>query len=130
MAQLPFVKPQFVEQHFVKLLKADTSLNPSSSNPSSSNFFNVKLLHQTPLRWTIFLWNYFLIPAILAVEFRKKFWQFWQFWFFSIRPIFEVKIGVVSWVSRGRRPRPANPNFNTQKIVLVMRVVLTVGDER
>jgi hypothetical protein len=54
------------------------------------------------------------------------------------RPLFEVKIGVSSWVSRGRRPRPAtgranptaNPNFNTQKEVLVMRVVLTVGDER
>jgi hypothetical protein len=54
------------------------------------------------------------------------------------RPLFEVKIGGASWVSRGRRPRPAagranptgNPYFSTQKEVLVMRVVPTVGDER
>jgi hypothetical protein len=39
------------------------------------------------------------------------------------RPLFEVKIGVDSWVSRGRRPRPAagranptgNPYFNLKK---------------
>jgi hypothetical protein len=35
----------------------------------------------------------------------------------SPRPLFEVKIGVASWVRRGRRPRPAagNPNFNLKK---------------
>jgi hypothetical protein len=40
--------------------------------------------------------------------------------FLHIRPLFEVKIGLPV----------GNPNFNTQKEVLVMRVVLTVGDER
>jgi hypothetical protein len=39
---------------------------------------------------------------------------------YLLQAFFEVKIGVASWVSRG----------HTQKEVLVMRVVLTVGDER
>jgi hypothetical protein len=57
---------------------------------------------------------------------------------YLLQAFFEVKIKVTRWVSRGHMPRPAtgrpnptgNPNFNTQKEVLVIRVVLTVGDER
>jgi hypothetical protein len=48
-----------------------------------------------------------------------------------LQAFFEVKIGVASWVSRGQRPRqatglanpPGNLDFNSQKKVLVMRVV-------
>jgi hypothetical protein len=47
------------------------------------------------------------------------------------RPLFEVKIGVASWVSPACGRTGLRPcYFNTQKEVLVMREVLTVGDER
>jgi hypothetical protein len=44
-----------------------------------------------------------------AIPFRKNSGNSGNFGpdFFSIRPLFEVKIGVASWVRRGQRPRPA-----------------------
>jgi hypothetical protein len=47
---------------------------------------------------------------------------------FMIPAVF-VAIGPNLFTS-GRANPTGNPNFNTQKEVLVMRVVLTVGDER
>jgi hypothetical protein len=111
-----FVKQLFVKQFFVK--------KPIGQKTSLSN----NVLSNVPVRQKLHFSSIFC---------QKWFWQFWS-WLTYFRPLFEVKIGVASWVGRGRRPHPAacranppgNPDFNTQKEVLVMRVVLTVGDER
>jgi hypothetical protein len=72
--------------------------NDISSNPSSSNWLKWTL-RQTFTTSNPSLLNYFFIELFFFVE-------------LSIRPIFEVKIGVASWVRRGQRPNPIwQPQF-------------------